>query len=296
MSRCRPGLMPRGFPSLFVVLFVMQAITLLVGVRLMLLPNMTQLPDDFAIVLLVLLVFSLLMAYFVTRLLFRPVQDSLQAASSELNALRQQRSDVLFKVSNELRTRLTQMQSLLALTHEPLPADHHARLRQEVGKMEKVIHQIMQLGHSIEVDGKQMQQLQTTIEASIALCAQSQRVEFSHSLGAPRQVHINPQALQQVLCILVDNALRYSQNTVRVTAVDCLKGVRICVMDRGVGIDAALQHELLQPFTQLAGDDSDIGMGLDIVRFLSHAHGWIFLMQARNEGGSSACIILPPEP
>ena len=286
----------------------------------------THPPLVVALLVLTALAFSLAMAYFLAQLLYRPLQNLLQVARSlgrgeqprlirfrasrEVNELQdqfaalatdvyellQQRSTLLVGVSHELRTPLTRMQLILELARQQLPAEVHGRMQQEVEVMEQIIHQFMQLGRGVEAGGEECRALNEIIDESIALCAQPQRVEFQHPQGTPHQVRVNPQALQRVLCNLLDNALKYSQSTVSVTALDSFKGVRICVLDRGSGIDASLQTELQQPFTQLTGGAGGIGLGLAIVRLLTQTHGWTFLLQARKAGGTAACLFVPAEP
>ena len=81
--------------------------------------------------------------------------------------------------------------------------------------------------------------------------------------------------LERVLANLVDNALRYAQESpVRVTAGQVGDRVLIAVVDEGPGIPRGAEDQLFAPFQRLGDHDTSIGVGLG----LSVARGFVEAM------------------
>lgn len=111
-------------------------------------------------------------------------------------------------------------------------------------------------------------------------------------------VHADATRLRQVLLNLVCNAIKYNrpQGTVRLVAMLVPDGVRVQVIDTGVGIAEAQMPALGQPFNRLDQQHSGIqgtGIGLAVTR------GLVQLMSGRLEvsstlgEGSTFSVILP---
>jgi len=81
--------------------------------------------------------------------------------------------------------------------------------------------------------------------------------------------------LERVLANLIDNALRYAQDSpVRVTAGQVGDRVLIAVVDEGPGIPRGAEDQLFAPFQRLGDHDTSIGVGLG----LSVARGFVEAM------------------
>jgi two-component system, OmpR family, sensor histidine kinase KdpD len=81
--------------------------------------------------------------------------------------------------------------------------------------------------------------------------------------------------LERVLANLIDNALRYAQDSpIRVTAGQVGERVLIAVVDEGPGIPRGTEDQLFAPFQRLGDHDTSIGVGLG----LSVARGFVEAM------------------
>jgi len=78
-------------------------------------------------------------------------------------------------------------------------------------------------------------------------------------------VKTNPEYLEIMLNALVDNAIKYSEESVDVG----IDGMKISVIDRGQGIPKEKQKEIFQRFRRLSRDKEGHGIGLSIVRELA---------------------------
>ena len=107
-------------------------------------------------------------------------------------------------------------------------------------------------------------------------------------------------ALQQVLLILVDNALKYTPagGTVGVTATPAARGVAIAVRDSGIGIPAAALPHLFERFYRVdaARSRGGAGLGLAIARALVDGQGGTIAVESREGEGSVFTVTLPEAP
>jgi signal transduction histidine kinase len=103
-------------------------------------------------------------------------------------------------------------------------------------------------------------------------------------------------ALQQVLGLLLDNAVKYSPEggTIRLTARRMEREVVIEVVDAGVGVPEDI--DIFAPFQRGPGGElgpPGVGLGLHIVRNLVEAMGGSIQGRRNPDRGSTFAITLP---
>ncbi|MFN3428654.1 MAG: MHYT domain-containing protein [Candidatus Sericytochromatia bacterium] len=107
------------------------------------------------------------------------------------------------------------------------------------------------------------------------------------------------QRVRQVLTNLVGNAIKFTPEggRVTVTAMRDGQGVRVEVIDTGVGISPEDQRRLFNPFTQLdmsaTRQAGGTGLGLSIAKALVEAHGGRIGVESAVGAGSRFWFILP---
>ena len=120
-------------------------------------------------------------------------------------------------------------------------------------------------------------------------------------LAAPENVWVNadPEALDQVLGLLLENAIKYSPEggEVRVSALDGPSSVAISISDHGVGMSAEDREHIFEPYFRAARGDSNrfggVGLGLSIVRHLVERSGGAISVESAPGEGSTFTITLP---
>lgn len=91
----------------------------------------------------------------------------------------------------------------------------------------------------------------------------------------------------KVLLNLLMNALRYTQEPVRVCLLPQGEGMRLLVEDSGPGLPPKLMEHLFEPFlTENAQDGArhGVGLGLYLAREYALAMGWEFSLESSPEG------------
>ncbi|MEI6107568.1 MAG: PAS domain S-box protein, partial [Opitutae bacterium] len=106
--------------------------------------------------------------------------------------------------------------------------------------------------------------------------------------------------LHHVLSNLLSNAVRYSPaGTLITTCLESESGrVRLSVTDQGIGVPAADQKRIFEPFERGSnvGSVTGTGLGLSIVKRMTGLLGGTIALSAPATGGSCFTLVLPVQP
>jgi signal transduction histidine kinase len=104
-----------------------------------------------------------------------------------------------------------------------------------------------------------------------------------------------PRLLEQALVNLLLNACDASRAGQRVRAVVRTEGGRVCfcVEDDGTGISADVAARATEPFFTTKPAGAGTGLGLAITNEIAKHHQGRFVIEARPEGGTVACLEVP---
>ncbi|HLW16417.1 MAG TPA: ATP-binding protein [Actinomycetota bacterium] len=112
-------------------------------------------------------------------------------------------------------------------------------------------------------------------------------------------VNADPEALDQIMGLLLENAIKYSPEggEVRVSAIDGPRSVAISVSDHGVGMTAEEREHIFEPYFRASRGDANrfggVGLGLSIVRHLVERSGGAITVESTPGQGSTFTITLP---
>ena len=122
----------------------------------------------------------------------------------------------------------------------------------------------------------------------------------------PVPLQTDPEHLRTILVNLLGNAARYSprDGLIRVTLTESEDHLEVAVADQGIGVPAADRARIFEPFERGSnvGTRKGTGLGLDIVKRLSHLMGGDARYEPVPTGGSCFIVRLPrkfrsaPEP
>lgn len=229
-----------------------------------------------------------------------------------LQTLRQteaNRKRLLADVSHELRTPLTiirgeadvalrggdasaaEYREVLIRTREA--ADHTARIvddllfvaRQESGEV-RIRPQEVDL---VELVGR-------AVTASGALGYSDKHVDFEVTV-TPAKLRADPRRILQVVTILLENALRYGGNEVRVRLDSAPNGFAITVADDGPGLTEEELEHVFERFFRGSNAairyDGGAGLGLPVAKAIIEAHGGRIALTSEPGGGVQARFTLP---
>ena len=130
--------------------------------------------------------------------------------------------------------------------------------------------------------------------------AVDKKVQLRNEVPATLRVHADPERLQQVLCNLLENAIKYGGGGGRVivsAAVNAENLVECSVRDFGAGIPAASVDRVFERFYRVdrarARDQGGTGLGLAIVKHIVQSHGGRAWATSELEKGSDFRFTLP---
>lgn len=226
------------------------------------------------------------------------------------------RRQLFADISHELRTPTTAIrgEAEVTLRGTDRPADEYraalTRIVDTSRQLGTVIDDLLAMARS-DIDALSLVKRPLDLHQTFAeAVAQAQALAEAHGidLQADAATHEHsrvlgdPQRLRQLLLVLLDNAIRYSQPGGQVSARLQAQGQHWCVevQDRGIGIPV---HELPQVFERHfrgsaarrhRADGS--GLGLAIARALALAHGGQLVLNSSPGQGTVARLRLPAAP
>jgi len=116
--------------------------------------------------------------------------------------------------------------------------------------------------------------------------AEDRGMTVSATVPATLPIVAHREILGQALANLVDNALKYGDGQVEVTATRVAGGVAISVVDDGPGIPADRRPEAMKRFGRLdaARSESGAGLGLTLAAAVAHLHDGTLTLEDNRPG------------
>jgi signal transduction histidine kinase len=217
------------------------------------------------------------------------------------------KTEIIANVSHELRTPLTPILGYLdLLRRRDLPSEQvrefAAHGADAAERLQRTVDALIDLA-DLEAGRTDFEIQPTGLEAVVRPVIERWRErepERQIVRRLPRDlpaVAVDGLLLQRALDQLVDNALKFSTGTVRVTAAHDGVRVRLCIRDEGVGIPDERLMAVLDDFEQADGSATrhvgGLGLGLSIVQRVLGRLGAGFELSSTPGGGTEASVLLP---
>lgn len=217
------------------------------------------------------------------------------------------RTMLTHNISHELRTPIHQIKSGLALLEDIL-ASHNIDtqvfgiVEDATMRLERLIENISMLTSTLEMSPGPLILRDTvraaldTLQRSSTLREQLHRVSVQLAAGLP-PLRGDKNGIVMVLHLLVENALRFSNGPVIVTAEPLDNLVIISIQDTGIGIDTRDHQRVFEEFVQLDESStrrhSGLGLGLSVVRMILQQHQTHITLESSLGVGTTVRFSLP---
>lgn len=214
--------------------------------------------------------------------------------------------------SHELRTPLTVLRSATDLLNqhraEPLEANGELfdDVRQEIARLERLAGDLLTLARSdlgeitLAVGDVDLADLTADVVRRLQPLAQEHGIALAcHTTAGPLVLEADPDRLQQVLLILLDNALKHTPAGGQVTAEVRRNGGEAVLEIRDTGEGIAPEHlpRIFDRFYRVDRARSrargGAGLGLAIAKSLVAAHGGQLDLASTPGAGTTATVRLP---
>jgi len=241
----------------------------------------------------------------------RGAMAELVKARDDANAANVLKSHFLANMSHEIRTPLN---GVLAMTEVmamgELNAVQRERLsviRESGGLLLSVLNDVLDLS---KIEAGRLDLVERDFDlASLALSVRESYATQARHKGLEFGVFVAPEALgpwrgdadrlRQILGNLVSNALKFTLEgsvSVRFASADDGSGLRVDVVDTGIGIDAETQPRLFDKFVQADSSTTrrfgGSGLGLSICNELAALMGGGIHVQSREGQGSTFTVVV----
>ncbi len=228
-----------------------------------------------------------------------------QRLESELDLLR---NAILNNVSHEMKTPLLHVKAAVANLKEEFGENRLIEYATTAtARLEGIIRNITLLAGSMEIKC-----VPSPARASVDQAMRSLRRSWAHKDHVDRvriimdddlpPVNMDAQAIGTVLQLLVDNALKFSEDPlpVEVRVVRIKNAMRFEICDYGIGIPEDQVERIFEPFYQIDSSAtrrfSGAGIGLAIVRLILERHKVEILVKSKPGKGSTFVFTLPYAP
>jgi len=213
--------------------------------------------------------------------------------ADNINALIASKKQLIDGIAHELRTPLVRLRYRLEMSENLTSAESQA-LNRDIGQLEALIEELLTYAR---LDRPQTELHLSTPDLPVWL---QTHIDDVQSVNPQRKLltAITPGAygaldmrlMERVLDNLMNNAMRYSESTLRI-GLD-LQGSQaiLCVEDDGPGIEPAEREKVFEPFVRLEPSrdraTGGCGLGLAIVRSIAQAMGGTVRCEASELGGA----------
>ncbi len=221
----------------------------------------------------------------------------MKAAEKALRESEERHRRFAADVAHELRTPLAVMRSNLDSLEEK--SDIAGSLRDDVDSMSRLVEQLLAAARleSLDIaatDEADLRQVCTNVVSHIApIAIKGNRTIEVTGCKRPMLIRGNPDALEQALRNLVENALRHSPTRSTVT-VEVGDDASVRVIDKGPGIPPTERDAIFQRFVRSDQNVEGAGLGLSIVRRTVDAHGGQVEIKDTPGGGATFTMRFPP--
>ncbi|MBB6218285.1 two-component system sensor histidine kinase ResE [Anaerosolibacter carboniphilus] len=279
-----------------------------------------ELWEDFETVLLrgYTIVRSMQWKQMVLRITICPLEDELNHIAgavglfrdvTESERLEQTRREYVANVSHELRTPVSALRALSETLADDMVPDedtkkrYYSHMLHETMRLTRLINDLLTLSRlqsdpaAIQREEFKINELMTNVADRYAVLAGEKGIEFSFS-ALPEDVMINSNMdlVEQVLIILLDNAIKYtsSQGNILLDVSSDDNIVKIFVSDTGIGISPSDLPHIFERFYKVdkAHATQGTGLGLAIAFEIIQRLGEEIYVESQLEKGSTFTFTL----
>lgn len=221
--------------------------------------------------------------------------------ADNINALIASKKRLIDGIAHELRTPLVRLRYRLEMS-DNLSEQEHTALNRDIGQLEALIQELLTYAR---LDRPQNELQLTTPDLPAWIAG---HIDDARIVNPERQLilksdndadygALDMRLMERVLDNLLNNALRYCENTIAITLTHEGAHAVLCVEDDGPGIAPDERQRVFEPFVRLDPSrdraTGGCGLGLAIVHSIAQAMGGEVTCDESASGGAKFCFRWP---
>ena len=219
--------------------------------------------------------------------------------TAKLRLMNKQRNDILSAISHEFKNPVASIMGYAQTLQDDLDVDIKVRekfLSKIVSNAQKISLMLDRLALSVKLENNdiEMHPSQVNITDLVQEVATNLQSKYKnrtiHLSLETCEVYADKNMMEIVINNLLDNALKYSEQEVRVT----LSKTRLCVIDQGIGIQQEYLDKVTSKFYRVHKNswDNSMGLGLAMVSYILGRHKSSLEIESVYAEGSKFCFSL----
>ncbi len=204
-------------------------------------------------------------------------EDALRESREQAKAASRLKSTIIGNLNHEFRTPLTSILGFAESLEEELSGteQHQVQLiRRSGNRLRRTLNTLLELSRlradraHLELERIEVVQHVADAVEPFVPAAEEQGLDLRFEASrSPIEAHLQPVAVERIVTVLVDNALKFTEEghiVVQVGTRD--ERVVIAVTDTGIGMNEEARHLLFEPFRQASEgfDRTEEGLGLGL--------------------------------
>jgi two-component system sensor histidine kinase BaeS len=239
---------------------------------------------------------------------FKEIGDALASMKENLEKAETARRALVSDVAHELKTPLMVIQGEIELLHikeKPVSKEKYDSIAQEILRMTTIIDDILHLSKveayqvPLLIKPVQVKNLLQQLEKRTRFLFEKHHAKFTYKIDDELMMDVDEEKMLQILYNLVQNALIHGKTTktVAIEVINQRNGVKILVMDDGIGIQQSDLPYVFERFYR--GDESrsrktgGTGIGLSIVKAYVEMQGGSIHVSSGGNKGTTFTIFFP---
>lgn len=225
--------------------------------------------------------------------------------------LAQNKADFVSNVSHEIRTPLaliSMFAETLEMNRVPTEAkkqEYYQIISKETQRLSGIVNKILNFSQT-EANKKHFHPESLHIDTEIngilstyQFHLRNKGFEYTYSAGGDVWIYADREALIEILINLIDNAIKYSEETKRIEITSGVEGQfgYVAVKDYGVGISKKDQKHIFDKFYRVSSGNlaksRGTGLGLSLVKQLMEAQSGRITVQSEPGKGSEFKVYFP---
>lgn len=220
--------------------------------------------------------------------------------AEQIESLLQGQQQLLRDVSHELRTPLARQRIALELARKQPGSDKALdRIERQAELLDELIDEILMLAR-LDTQTEPPAKAETDLNQLLQLLCDDFNVEqprIHFSADQAVLLAVNPKLFNRALSNVLGNALKYSQQQVRLQLTVEAQQVKIRISDQGPGIEESMLEKIFEPFVRTdqarSRQQGGWGLGLAIAARAIEQHQGTIRARNRSPHGLEVEILLP---